>query len=527
MRKRKLTVNEKTATGIIIFAVILSVLIGVAGSLIFDRAIQKQYNDRGYVVANMILHAIDHDRIARYVETWEEDEYYPQMEAYLRAVEDYSNAAYIYIAVPYEDRTMRYVYDSDTFMGDTDPIAADFDEVWNAYINGERPESYLTRNSPKYGALTSSCLPVKDSSGKVVALLFVDTHMEVILSTLYKYICNMIIISVILLIAYCMINFRLLNKNFIGPITVIMKNVSTFVQNNAHSDGMLETIKTGDEMEDLAREIDKMENDIVKYIDNIQAITAERERLGAEMDVAIRIQEDMLPGKFPPFPDRPEFDIYATMNPARGVGGDFYDFYLVDDDHLALVLSDVAGKGIPAALFMVMTKTLIKNRAYLSIYHSTAEILRDVNRQLCEGNDSEMFATVWLCILEISTGKCKISNAGHEHPALRRKDGQFELVKYKHSMAVGTFPTVGFEEHEFRMQPGDTLFIYTDGVPEATKSDDELFGTRRMLEALNKEPDADAEKLLANVKESIDEFVGEAPQFDDITMLGFRYLGNK
>ncbi len=527
LMKRKLTVSEKAARGIIAFSVILTTLTGIAGAMIYDRAIQKQYNDRGYIIANMILNDIDHDRIAKYVETWEEDEYYPELVEYLHHVEEFSEAAYIYIAVPYRDKTMRYVYDTDTFIGDTDSIAADFNEVWTAYTKGERPKSYLTRNSPKYGALTSSCLPVKDSSGKVVALLFVDTYMEVVLSTLYKYIFNMVIISVILLTAYCIFNYRLLKKNYIGPLTIITKNVSTFVKNNAHSDGMLETIKTSDELEDLASEINKMERDIVAYIDHIQTITAEKERISAELDVAIRIQKDMLPMQFPPFPERTEFDIYATMDPARGVGGDFYDFFLIDDDHLALVIADVAGKGIPAALFMVITKTLIKNRAHLANRLSTSEILHDVNNQLCSGNGAEMFSTVWLCIIEISTGKCLISNAGHEHPALCTPGGRYELVKYKHSLAVATVPDIKFEEHEFQMHPGDSIFVYTDGVVEATDSDNRLFGSERLLEALNRDTKADAATLLSNVKKDIDRFVGDAPQFDDITMLGFRYLGNK
>ena len=214
------------------------------------------------------------------------------------------------------------------------------------------------------------------------------------------------------------------------------------------------------------------------------------------------------------------------MTPAKEVGGDFYDFFLIDDDHLAMVMADVSGKGVPAALFMVIAKTLIKNAAQLGEY-SPAKVLMSANEQLCEGNEAELFVTVWLAIMEISTGKGKAANAGHEHPTLRRKDGKYELVEYRHSPAVATMDGIRFKEHDFELHPGDSLFVYTDGVAEATNAKNELFGTDRMLQALNKDPGAAPKKILAAVKSSVDEFVGEAPQFDDITMLGMVYYGNE
>ena len=215
------------------------------------------------------------------------------------------------------------------------------------------------------------------------------------------------------------------------------------------------------------------------------------------------------------------------MDPAKIVGGDFYDFFFLDDDHLVIVMADVSGKGIPAALFMVNAKTSIKNRTLNGGNLSPSQVLYDVNNQLCEGNDAELFVTVWLGILEISTGKVVEANAGHEHPAVRKAGGEFELVKYKHSPAVATLPGLKFRENEFTLDPGDSLFIYTDGVTEATNSEDKLFKTDGLLRVLNSEPDADARRMCEIVAEGIDEFVGDAPQFDDITMLGFKYLGNK
>jgi sigma-B regulation protein RsbU (phosphoserine phosphatase) len=280
-----------------------------------------------------------------------------------------------------------------------------------------------------------------------------------------------------------------------------------------------------DEIGDLAVSFNNMAISLKDYIKNLTLVTAEKERIGAELNVATQIQADMLPRIFPPFPEKKEFDLYATMSPAKEVGGDFYDFYLLDDDHLCMVMADVSGKGVPAALFMVIAKTLIKNRAQLG--GSPSEILAYANEQLCEGNDAELFVTVWIAILEISTGKGVAANAGHEYPVIKRAGGDYEFVKYKHSPPVAIVEEAEFEEHEFEMHPGDRLFIYTDGVPEATSSSNELFGEDRMLAALNANKDETVEKVLENMKKSIDEFVGEAPQFDDITMLTLNYYGKQ
>ncbi len=254
------------------------------------------------------------------------------------------------------------------------------------------------------------------------------------------------------------------------------------------------------------------------------AETEKTEKLATELNLASNIQSNMLPNIFPVFPERKEFSLHASMTPAKAVGGDFYDFFFVDDDHIALVIADVSGKGIPAALFMMVARTLIKNRTMLG--GSPAEILYDVNHQLCEGNAAQLFVTVWLGILEISTGKGVAANAGHEHPALYRHGDEFSLVVYKHSPAVAVMDGMKFREHEFTMEPGDTIFVYTDGVAEATNKDNELFGTDRMLDALNKDPGAMPEQLLGNVLDGVNEFVQDAEQFDDLTMLSLKYFGS-
>ena len=254
-----------------------------------------------------------------------------------------------------------------------------------------------------------------------------------------------------------------------------------------------------------------------------KAETEKTQRIATELDLASNIQANVLPNIFPVFPERKEFTLHASMTAAKEVGGDFYDFFFTDDDHIAIVMADVSGKGVPAALFMMVARTLIKNRTMMG--GTPAEILRDVNNQLCEGNVAELFVTVWLGILEISTGKGKSVNAGHEAPALYRKGEKYELVRYKHSVAVAAMEDLNFRERDFELKPGDSLFLYTDGVAEATDRNDELFGNDRLLEALNRDPDAMPEQVLKNVMDGIHEFVQDAEQFDDITMLSLKYFG--
>ena len=257
-----------------------------------------------------------------------------------------------------------------------------------------------------------------------------------------------------------------------------------------------------------------------RLLERQAADSAARQRIETELNVATQIQADMLPRIFPAFPERPEFDIYASMTPAKEVGGDFYDFFLMDDDHLALVIADVSGKGVPAALFMVIAKTLLKNAAQTGL--SPRAVLEKVNNQLCENNEAEMFVTVWLGVYEISTGKLTAANAGHEYPAVQRADGAFELYKDRHGFVLAGMENARYREYELELGLGDTLFVYTDGVAEATDGANTLYGTDRMLDALNRSRDRTPEELLRDMKADIDRFVGGAPQFDDITMLAIQ-----
>ena len=248
----------------------------------------------------------------------------------------------------------------------------------------------------------------------------------------------------------------------------------------------------------------------------------ENERIRSELAMASRIQSAMLPGIFPAFPERKEFDIYASMDPVRGVGGDFFDFFFIDRDHLCLLIADVSGKGIPAALFMMASKIILADNAKSG--KSPAQILQDTNEAICANNPEEMFVTVWLGILDISTGLLTTANAGHEYPALMHADGQFELFRDRHGLVVGGMPGVKYHEHSLQMYPGSKLFVYTDGVPEATDAENALFGTTRMLEALNAHANESPKQILHGVRQAVNEFVSDMEQFDDLTMMCLEYM---
>lgn len=300
----------------------------------------------------------------------------------------------------------------------------------------------------------------------------------------------------------------------VQPLQILQKDVQMISEGNLEHRAK---IIQDDEIGELANAFNNMSASLQEYIKNLSSVMAEKERIGAELNVATQIQADMLPSIFPAFPEREEFDIYATMQPAKEVGGDFYDFFLIDDDHLAVVIADVSGKGVPAALFMVIAKTLLKNRAQMG--DSPAKVLEVVNNQLCENNKAEMFVTVWFGVMQISTGKIVAANAGHEKPIIRKADGEFEIFKDKHGFVMGGMEGMKYKEYELEIEKGGCLFVYTDGVPEATSSDSELFGMERLVQVLNEEKDAPLPDILKSVKVSIDKFVKDAPQFDDITML--------
>lgn len=524
--KKKTKIGRKLLASIIIVSVIICAASCLIGYTQYRSTIRKLYNDNGYVIGEIILDELDHEKIADYAVSWEKDDYYSEMETYLRGVQESSGAAYIYIAIPNgvtEDGkgSMRYIYDcTGCDLGDVDPVTAYYDDFVYTFETGEKTGNYYVRTSAKYGELTSSMLPVNDSEGNTVAILFVDVFMTLIRSTLIGYILRVVLISFTLVTIFCLGYWRFMKNSVIQPINVIEENAVTFSKGAQISDN-LGQIQTDDELQDLAEAVSAMEHDIVNYIENIRTVTAEKERIGAELSVAKQIQSSMLPCIFPAYPDHGEFDIYATMNPAKEVGGDFYDFFMVDDSHVAIVMADVSGKGVPAALFMVIAKTLIKDHTLPG--KDLGDVFSKINNLLCEANREGLFVTAFEGVLDLVTGEFQFVNAGHELPFISKAGGEYALHKIKAGFVLAGMEDVKYRSGSITLNPGDKLFQYTDGVTEATDAHDQLYGLERLQDVLARNSDKSPMELLPIVKADVDAFVGEAPQFDDITMLCIEY----
>ena len=309
------------------------------------------------------------------------------------------------------------------------------------------------------------------------------------------------------------------------PLKKVQKNIRLYkdTKDSHRVIDNLSTIKSRNEIGQLALDTIDLAKEIDNYTNQIAAITAEKERIGTEMSLASRIQESMLPNDFPAFPDRIDFDIYASMNPAKEVGGDFYDFLMIDDEHLYLAIADVSGKGVPAALFMMAARIVLVNNAMSG--KSPAEILQDTNEAICRHNTEEMFITVWLGILDLSTGILTAANAGHEYPIIMQGGGRFEKLKDRHGFVVGGMEDIKYTNYEIQLTPGAKIFVHTDGLTEATNKETEMFGEDRVISSLNADRSLSPEQTLKKVMADVDDFVKDAEQFDDLTMLCLEYRG--
>ena len=543
----------KFILGLCIVGVCIMAGTAAAGVSTYWKSITRQYNEMAYQVARTAEGYFTEEELAGYADAVyryctgqagkEEIDRIAESESYLRIKEQLdglrasmqANDIFVFVfdidllknfdQEAYdrmEWNPIYYITDSyhieeqQFSIGDRSAVLQDYvQDCIQAYETGVHADNYFISKG-EFGYNTSAMYPVVQD-GRTVAFIGVEIPMSTLQENVKGYLVRIVLVGSAITLLLLAAATWFLMRTLIDPVKQVAKAAGMFVRNNNVISDALKRIHTGDEIQMLSESVLKMEEDINAYIENLTRVTAEKERIGAELDVAAHIQADMLPSIFPPYPDRKEIDIYATMTPAKEVGGDFYDFFLVDEDHLALVMADVSGKGVPAALFMVIAKTLLKNRAQMGA--SPKEVLESVNNQLCENNESEMFVTVWLGIYQLSTGKLTAANAGHEYPAVKREGEGFSLYKDRHGLVLAGMENSRYREYELTLAPGEAIFVYTDGVPEATDAENRLFGTDRMLSALNAHPEASAQELLGHVKEEIDGFVGSAPQFDDITML--------
>ena len=341
-------------------------------------------------------------------------------------------------------------------------------------------------------------------------------------SRLIRNLIILIAISVGLLVIAGFILLHFVNRAALRPLKKVQYAVREYQQDKSSANVIdkMNRITQKNELGELSKDVTNLVIEIDRYNEENTKLIGERKRVEAELTLAASIQRGVLPKEFPKEKD---YELFASMDPAKEVGGDFYDFFTLDDTHVGLVIGDVSGKGVPASLFMMITKKWIKQYALAG--NSPAEVLRLANIAVCDENENEMFVTAWFGILDRTTGKITAVSAGHEFPLLRGSTGNFELLKDRHGFVLGGMDMTRYREYEIELPPGGTLYVYTDGAAEATNSQDELFGTDRMLDALNQNPELHPEGLCKAMVAAIDEFVGEAPQFDDLTMLCIRYNG--
>ncbi|SFD08980.1 PP2C family protein-serine/threonine phosphatase [Butyrivibrio sp. YAB3001] len=372
--------------------------------------------------------------------------------------------------------------------------------------------------------LAAVVYPIK-SDEKIVGLVAITIEKNFIARTNFKLASTILSFMIIMAILLGIVLLLRLYHMIVKPLSKVQKGLENYTNDldTIKLVSQMKSITSTNEIGILAKNIETMVKKIHSYTVETTALAAEKSKIESELSLASNIQSSRLPTNFPDSSIEKRVEIFASMAPAKEVGGDLYDFFFIDDDHLAFVIADVSGKGIPAALFMMEAKTIIKDKS--SLGKSPAVILSEVNAQLLEHNKEKLFITTWLLIIELSTGIAVEANAGHEKPTLCHLDGKFELIKNKHSLALGLSKKITIKDNEWQLTPGDKIFVYTDGVTEATNENEELFGSERLIDTLNQVTDKNPKEIIEHVKSSIDEFVGTAPQFDDITMLVFTYNG--
>ena len=559
LERRRNSLSAKTFHAILLICTVLSIAAIAFGFFLYTNAVREHYTQKAQDLSQTIAALADPEVVDRYstavlkvyndtpAELREQqdgaayaerfsdlqDARFEEACASLERIRSANGLASVYIGI--SDQTgEHFIYVLNADRTDAARAPGRFIKVEKRYADAFNPvQSVLPALIMKTDDGSYVCTgtePVQTEDGRTVGNVVVDIYMGEVASASRAFLWQYCLLLAIVAIAMGVIMVQHLKRHVIRPINVLGDAAANYIAGRDSHDADKRffqdlDIRTGDEIENLSLTMADMEQQIDSAMEEIAAVTSEKERLGTELSIASQIQEGMLPSIFPAFPERREFDVYAAMHTAKEVGGDFYDFFLIDDDHLALVMADVSGKGVPAALFMMASKILISNFSSID-RTSPAHILETVNHRICMNNRAEMFVTAWLGILEISTGRLKAANAGHEYPVLQRKGGAFRLFQDKHGFVLGGVDGMRYQEYEITLKSGDSLFLYTDGVTEAANTENQLFGTERMLRALNLDPDAAPRAVLETVKREIDDFAGSAPQFDDITMLCLRYVGD-
>ena len=529
-RHRIPVITKKVAYAVILAGGLLCAAICFVGYRSFSKQFRTQYDSSIRSIAAAASECLNADQFETYLLTGEKDDIWNSVNKILQDFVDKFDLNLLYVSSVKGDNytEITYLYNPVKKGGKWTEFPFLYTEHYEepdynssakqVFENGETivRHTYKTRS----GSHITAMIPVRNSKGKVVAVLGAQKSIQGFVESGHKYINNVVIVGLIFAAVFFVLFTLYFSLFFIKPLTLITKETDHFASYGGNPSDKLLEIKNHDEIGILAHSVHQMEYDVCKNIEELTKVTAEKERISTELNVATKIQSDILPKGYPAFPQRSDFDLCASMTPAKEVGGDLYDYLLLDDDHLMFVVGDVSGKGVPAALFMMTATTLISS--YAQQKFSPKEIFEHTNNQLCKGNETGLFVTCWLGIFTLSTGELKFVNAGHPYPVLYH-NGEFSYLNEKPNFVLAGMEGLAYTEHTIKLSKGDRIFVYTDGVTEATDLNETLFGEDRLLQAMKLTEKKSAPDTLKKIQEQINDFVGNAEQFDDITMLSFEW----
>lgn len=528
------TLGQFMIASIIIILILFSIFVEGTGYSLFTKYYSSEYSDSAYKVGLTAKALIKEDHLDRYLENKGEDEEYKLTYDRLGILTNNMDVSVIYVVKPDSDyKHYTNVFNVVNKNSGYDPWKIgsrkktsnkDYEIEYKKIMTGKSNRATIFRTRDLKGAQPhlTTLMPLKNSKGEVVGILCVQRFMGELKIARRRYVLGIVLLTILYIAISIALVKIFIGKEVVQPVMAINKEVKRFANQDVKTLGELNKISVISEIQSLSLSINKIEKDMIRYIDNLTTATKEKERIGTELKLANLIQSNSLPNEFPAFPERDDFDLYALMRPAKEVGGDFYDFFLIDEDHLGLVMADVSGKGVPAALFMMVTKILVNEISH--IYESPGEVLTLVNDRICSNNKNNMFITVWLGIVNLKTGEVVAANAGHEDPAIYNGK-EFIIDKQKHGIPIGAMDGYKYKDYKFKLKNGNKLFIYTDGVPEAENDKDKMFGLDNMINSLNKVKESSCAGILNSMKSDVDKFVNGAVQFDDLTMLSFEYIG--
>jgi sigma-B regulation protein RsbU (phosphoserine phosphatase) len=521
----KLGIKGRVTIFFIVLGLLLSFCVGYAVYVTGSRQVKAQYTDLAFGVARTAATLVQGDSIEGFLRYGTDGEYQRTYEA-LKNLKSSFGLMYLYVVAPNSlDGRLVYIFDifSETHdgvlfnaLGDTFAETAAHAAILEAYRYAE--ERFIITDN-EYGWTACAYVPLFTEDGRVAAIVGADISMNLIMNDIIQSTLQALAIIIVIIALSLYILLLIIGRRILRPVVRLSRHMEGVGSGNLQE---FKLINTSDELQAMSDSFNRMVNEIKLYTENLAAVTADRERIATELSVATQIQTGMLPCIFPPFPDKDEFELYASMIPAKEVGGDFYDFFMVDDNTLAVVIADVSGKGVPAALFMVIAKTLIKNTAQQG--KSPKEVFETVNKILCENNEAELFVTAFIGYLDITTGRLSFVNAGH-NPPLVRQNGQHEWLKQKSGFVLAIMNDRIYKQYEHILEPGDELFLYTDGVTEATNAEEELYGDVRMYNAVQRFSRYPLCHLIPSINQEIKRFENGMEQTDDVTMLVLRFKG--